>query len=179
MIEDSPTSYKSSIYSDPSGSSFRTSAAFSTPSTSSYFNNDSSNISGGSSSNGLRQSLSSSRLNNNSSSNSNKYGRLSRHFSFDNDANDATLSPTSSTSYMSPETYVTLTRLRRNADQPSAVEKYFSPTTTTPSAATPLSRQSSSSSTFGAASSSYQPRPSTSFLTTSKLSTRASVEKDY
>ena len=163
MIEDAPPSYKSAIYSDPSASSFRTSMSSSSP----YFNNDSnsSNII----SNGLRQSLSSSRLNNNNSSSNNKYGRLSRHFSFDNDANDATLSPTSSTSYMSPESYVTLTRRRRNVDQPSVVEKYFSPTSTS-SAAAPLSRQSSASS--------FQPRPSTSFSSASKMLPRASVEKD-
>jgi hypothetical protein len=55
-----------------------------------------------------------------------KYGRLSRHFSFDADDRDA--------SHLSPECYVTLARRRRGAAEPSVVDKYFS---------APLSRQGS------------------------------------
>ena len=158
MIENTPSTYQSSNYSSDTlpSSNHRNSIAFSpstTTTTPSYLN-----YNNNSSSSSLRQSLSSSRLNNSSSSNNNnnnigsRYSRLSRHFSFDDDdSNDTTFSPASSLSYMSPENYVTLTRRnRRDADQPSVIEKYFSPSSTKTSRSTssvtsqPLSRQSSS-----------------------------------
>ena len=163
--EDSPSSYlPTSSYTDslPTRSSYQA-----TPSTTSSYSPYNSN----SSSSSLRQSLSSGRLNNNNnnnnvtSSNGNKYGRLSRHFSFDNDANDTT------SSYMSPESYVTLTRHRSRQGDPSVVEKYFS-STMSPSASlsrqastsTPLSRQASTSTleSFDQTPKlvSYPPRPS-------------------
>ena len=165
MIENTPSTYQSSNYSSDTlpSSNHRNSIAFSpstTTTTPFYLNYKSLNHhnNNNSSSSSLRQSLSSSRLNNSSSSNNNnnnigsRYSRLSRHFSFDDDdSNDTTFSPASSLSYMSPENYVTLTRRnRRDADQPSVIEKYFSPSSTKTSRSTssvtsqPLSRQSSS-----------------------------------
>ena len=148
--------------------SLRSTTSYQSPTTSSYtpYNSISNNNNGN-----LRQSLSSSRLNNNnnnSSNGSNKYGRLSRHFSFDDDAsNDAMTSfqPVSSSSYMSPESYVTLTRRRRHGE-PSVVEKYFTPVTSSASVTspTPLSRQGSRSTFEGrdtmTSQTSFPPRPS-------------------
>ena len=147
--------------------SLRSSTSYQSPTTSSYTPYSSNNNNNGN----LRQSLSSSRLNNNnnSSNGSNKYGRLSRHFSFDDDAsNDAMTSfqPVSSSSYMSPESYVTLTRRRRHGE-PSVVEKYFTPVTSSASVTspTPLSRQGSRSTfegrdTMTSQTTSFPPRPS-------------------
>jgi len=148
--------------------SLRSTTSYQSPTTSSYIPYNSS------SNNNLRQSLSSSRLNNNNSNNSsnnnngsNKYGRLSRHFSFDDDAsNDVMQSfhPVSS-AYMSPESYVTLTRRRRHGE-PSVVEKYFTPVTSSSSVTspTPLSRQGSRSTFDGrdamTSQTSFPPRPS-------------------
>ena len=139
MIENTPSTYQSSNYSSDTlpSSNHRNSIAFSpstTTTTPSYLN---------------YKSLNHHNNNNNIGS---RYSRLSRHFSFDDDdSNDTTFSPASSLSYMSPENYVTLTRRnRRDADQPSVIEKYFSPSSTKTSRSTssvtsqPLSRQSSS-----------------------------------
>ncbi len=92
----------------------------------------------------LRQSYSSSRVVGNGNSNGGvpKYNRLSRHYSFDDDPSDSFhLSGTSSSSsYMSPESYVTMTRRRRLPEtSQSVVEKYFSPSASSSS----LSRQPS------------------------------------
>ena len=188
MIDDSPSSYHPSSYADTLPTSFRTSTAFQTPTTSTTFQTpttsttfqapttSASSYNNGSSSN-LRQSLSSSRLNNNNSSsssgNGNKYGRLSRHFSIDDDANDASTSfhPTTS-SYISPDSYVTLTRRRRQGE-PSVVEKYFSPTTTS-SSSMPLSRQGSMSSFESRDQTSFPPRPSPARYVASNLSKSSS-----
>ena len=131
--EDSPSSYLPYAESLPTPTRSSYQVTPSAPSYSPYNNNI------GNNSSSLRQSLSSSRLNNNNSnagSNGSKYGRLSRHFSFDSDANEAT------PSYMSPESYVTLTRHRSRQGDPSVVEKYFS---STMSPSTILSRQASAS----------------------------------
>lgn len=92
----------------------------------------------------LRQSYSSSRVGNgngngNCNSGGAKYNRLSRHYSFDDDPSDS-YHPSGSSSYMSPESYVTMTRRRRLPEtSQSVVDKYFSPSASSSS----LSRQPS------------------------------------
>jgi len=67
-----------------------------------------------------------------------KNNRLSRHFSFDGDPPEAF--QYSGGSYMSPDSYVTLTRRRRLPEtSQSGVDKYFSPSASGSS----LSRQPS------------------------------------
>jgi hypothetical protein len=189
VIDDSPSSYLPSSYADTLPTSFRSSTTFQTPKTSTAYqtptlaaSSSSYNNSNNSSNSNLRQSLSSSRLNNNngnsSNSNGNKYGRLSRHFSFDDDANDASSSTSfhpATSSYISPENYLTLTR-RRHQGEPSVVEKYFSPTSTTSSTTSmPLSRQGSTTSFESRdQTSKFPPRPSPARYVASNLSKSSS-----